>query len=296
MDANTIAVIGYGTIGESFAQLYAEHGYTVKVTDIREDIDELIATTNARLGEDSPAITKADSVAEAVEGAFLVQENGPERLDFKQKMVGEIFAANPEALVASSSSALLPTDIAKDLPDEQAARLLIAHPFNPPRLLPLIELVPGERTAKESMGTVHAFYEKLGKVPVTLNRELAGYIANRLQKRVLDEAVYLLNEGIASAADIDAAMKNSLGIRWSVVGPLEALNQTTPGGFAATLEFVKPSFQDIPDIPALDYAGEEAKAAAAKVAEDFGETASPESLAQRDEYLERVAEALEGRN
>lgn len=151
MDTNTttIAVIGYGTIGESFAQLYAEHGYTVKVTDIRDDVDELIAVTNARLGEDSPAITKADSVTEAVEGAFLVQENGPERLDFKQQMVGEIFAANPKALVASSSSALLPTDIAKDLPDEQAARLLIAHPFNPPRLLPLIELVPGERTAKE---------------------------------------------------------------------------------------------------------------------------------------------------
>ena len=107
--------------------------------------------------------------------------------------------------------------------------------------------------------------------------------------------MYLLNEGIASPADIDAAMKNSLGIRWSVVGPLEALNQTTPGGFAATLEFVKPSFQGIPDIPALDYAGEEAKAAAAKVAEGFGKTASPESLAHRDEYLERVAEALEGR-
>lgn len=291
----TIAVIGYGTIGESFAQLFAEHGYSVKVSDVREDLAELIEKTNSRLGVDAPRIEQADSVADAVAAAFLVQENGPEKLEFKQKIAKEIFDANPEALLASSSSALLPTDIASGLPDELAARLLIAHPFNPPRILPLIELVPGERTSEKTMEEVRSFYTELGKAVVTLNREIEGYIANRLQKRVLDEAMYLLSEGIASPEDIDRAMKNSLGIRWSVVGPLEAVNQTTPAGFGATLEFLKPSFANIADVPAPDYSGKEAKEAAAKVEVAYGKGASEEAKQKRDLYLERVAEALQGR-
>lgn len=296
LNENTIAVIGYGTIGESFAKLFAEHGYQVKVSDVRDDIDQLIEKTNANLKDGSPQIEKADSAADAVRDAFLVQENGPERLDFKQDMAGEIFEANPEIILASSSSALLPTDIAANLPDEQAARLLIAHPFNPPHILPLVELVPGERTSDETMRTTREFYEGLGKAAVTLNREIEGYIANRFQKRILDEAMYLLNEGIASPEDIDKAMKNSLGIRWSVVGPLEAVNQTTPKGFSFTLDFLKPSFASISELPAYDYTGEEAKNAARMVEEVYGQGASEEAKKQRDTYLERVAAALEGRN
>ena len=295
MNNKTIAVVGYGTIGESFAQLFAEQGYKVKVSDVRDDLQTLIDTTNERLGADAIKIERADSVEDAVEGAFLVQENGPEKLDFKQDMARKILDANPEAILASSSSALLPSDIARDLPDELAANVLIAHPFNPPRILPLIELVPGDRTSDETMSTAREFYDAIGKVPVTLNREIEGYIANRFQKRILDEAVYLLSEGIASAEDIDKAMKNSLGIRWSVVGPLEAVNQTTPQGFAATVKFIKPSFDMIKDVPSPDYDGEETQRAAEKVAEAYGQTASQESKDQRDLYLQRVAEALEGR-
>ena len=291
----TIAVIGYGTIGESFAYLFAEKGYRVRVSDVREDVQELIDATNARLEANAPRIERAESVADAVAGAFLVQENGPEKLDFKQQMAAQIFEANPDAILASSSSALLPSDIARQLPNEQAANLLIAHPFNPPRILPLIELVPGERTSDETMQAAREFYDALGKAPVTLNKEIEGYIANRFQKRVLDEAVYLLNEGIASAEDIDKAMKNSLGIRWSVVGPLEAVNQTTPQGFGATLKFIKPSFENIKDVPSPDYSSEEAQAAAEKVEEAYGKGATQEAKDKRDKYLERVSGALEGR-
>lgn len=295
MDTNTIAVIGYGTIGESFAKLFAENGYTVKVTDVRDDIDELIAKTNAGLAEGSPQIQKADSVEEAVADAFLVQENGPEKLDFKQEMAKTVYGANPEIIYASSSSALLPSDIASVLDDAQAAKVLIAHPFNPPHLLPLVELVPGERTSKETLTTTREFYEKIGKAAVTLNKEIEGYIANRFQKRILDEAMYLLNEGIASPEDIDKAMKNSLGIRWSVVGPLEAVNQTTPKGISFTLDFLKPSFEKIDDLKAYDYGGEDAKRAAAMVEEAYGKGYTPEAAEKRNTYLKRVSEALEGR-
>lgn len=295
MDTNTIAVIGYGTIGESFAKLFAENGYTVKVTDVCDDIDELIAKTNAGLAEGSPQIQKADSVEEAVADAFLVQENGPEKLDFKQEMAKTVYGANPEIIYASSSSALLPSDIASVLDDAQAAKVLIAHPFNPPHLLPLVELVPGERTSKETLTTTREFYEKIGKAAVTLNKEIEGYIANRFQKRILDEAMYLLNEGIASPEDIDKAMKNSLGIRWSVVGPLEAVNQTTPKGISFTLDFLKPSFEKIDDLKAYDYGGEDAKRAAAMVEEAYGKGYTPEAAEKRNTYLKRVSEALEGR-
>ncbi|MDV2429827.1 3-hydroxyacyl-CoA dehydrogenase NAD-binding domain-containing protein [Corynebacterium tuberculostearicum] len=286
--------MGYGTIGESFAKLFAEHGYTVKVSDVRDDIDELIEKTNANLVEGAVTIEKADSVADAVSEAFLVQENGPETLEFKKQMVADVYAANPEIIFASSS-ALLPSDIAADVADAQAARVLIAHPFNPPHILPLVELVPGERTSEETMTTTRDFYEKLGKAAVSLNREIEGYIANRFQKRILDEALYLLNEGFASPEDIDKVMKNSLGIRWSVVGPLEAVNQTTPKGIEFTLEFLKPSFSNIPDIPAYDYTGEEAKKAARMVEDVYGKGPAEEAKKNHDTYLERVAEALEGR-
>ncbi|MDK8625613.1 3-hydroxyacyl-CoA dehydrogenase NAD-binding domain-containing protein [Corynebacterium appendicis] len=291
----TIAVIGYGTIGESFSQLFVQKGYTVKVSDVRDDIDELIAATNARLEDGAGTIEKADSAQDAVKDAFLVQENGPETLEFKKQMVADVYEANPDIIYASSSSALLPTDIAAELDDAQAARVLIAHPFNPARLLPLVELVPGERTSKETMTACRDFYTEIGKTAVTLNKEIEGYIANRFQKRILDEAMFLLNEGIASPEDIDNAVKESIGIRWSVVGPLEAINQTTPNGFSHALEFLKPSFSAIPDIPAYDYTGSEAQAAAAKVEEAYGKGATQEAKDKRDKYLVRVAEALEGR-
>lgn len=267
----------------------------MKVSDVRDDIDELIEKTNANLVEGAVTIEKADSVADAVSEAFLVQENGPETLEFKKQMVADVYAANPEIIFASSSSALLPSDIAADVADAQAARVLIAHPFNPPHILPLVELVPGERTSEETMTTTRDFYEKLGKAAVSLNREIEGYIANRFQKRILDEALYLLNEGFASPEDIDKVMKNSLGIRWSVVGPLEAVNQTTPKGIEFTLEFLKPSFSNIPDIPAYDYTGEEAKKAARMVEDVYGKGPAEEAKKNHDTYLERVAEALEGR-
>lgn len=296
MDTKTVAVIGYGTIGESFAKLFAEQGYTVKVTDVRGDIDELIAKTNEGLATGAPQIEKADSVEDAVKDAFLVQENGPETLDFKQEMAKTVYAANPEIIYASSSSALLPSDIASVLEDAQAAKVLIAHPFNPPHILPLVELVPGERTSEETMRTAKEFYEKLGKAAVTLNKEIEGYIANRFQKRILDEAMYLLNEGIASPEDIDKAMKNSLGIRWSVVGPLEAVNQTTPKGIEFTLQFLKPSFENIADVPAYDYTGEEATRAARMVEDAYGKGYTPEAAEKRNTYLQRVHDALEGRD
>ncbi|WP_052428044.1 3-hydroxyacyl-CoA dehydrogenase NAD-binding domain-containing protein [Actinopolyspora erythraea] len=231
----TAAVLGAGTIGLAWAGLFAAHGMRVRLSDPRSDLRHTLDETLPQLtpglpGEPDPALLRerielGDDTAWAVSGADLVQENGPERLEFKRELLAEAARAAPEhAVLASSSSGLLPSRMAEPLPEEVAARVLVAHPFNPPHIVPLVELVPGERTSEGVVDAAFAFYTELGKTPVRLRREVPGFVANRLQSAVMAESFGLVLRGVIGVEELDTVMKNSLGGRWATVGPFESFH------------------------------------------------------------------------
>ena len=237
----TVAVVGAGTIGLSWAALFAARGLTVRITDPRPDLDHLVRESMPTIAPGLPGadpaellarITVTTDLAEAVAGADLVQENGPERLQTKQELFTEIARHAPaDAVLASSSSGIVASAIAEKLPHEVAARLLIAHPFNPPHVVPLVEIVPGARTAEQVVERAIAFYAALGKTPVRLHKEIPGFVANRLQSAIMQEAISLVQQGVVSAEELDTVMKSSLGGRYATIGPFESFHLGGgPGG------------------------------------------------------------------
>jgi 3-hydroxyacyl-CoA dehydrogenase len=159
----------------------------------------------------------AESLAEAVDGVQFVQESVAERYDAKKDVFGQVDRlTGPAVILASSSSGLLISELQEGM--ERPERSLIAHPFNPPHLIPLVELVPGERTDRAMVSDMSTFFEQLGKIPVTLNREIPGHIANRLQAAVWREAIDLVLKGVASVADVDRALYAGPGLRWALLG------------------------------------------------------------------------------
>jgi ketoreductase RED1 len=241
------AVVGAGTSGLAWAALFAANDIEVRITDPREDLDEAVDAALPMLAESIPGaeierlrarITSTPDLAKAVETADLVQENGPERLDFKQRLFAEIAEHAPQnAVLASSSSGIVAGDIAAELPDRVAARLLIAHPFNPPQVVPLVEIVPSGRTDERVANEAFEFYRALGKTPVRLHKEVSGFVANRLQSAVMRESVSLVLRGVVSAEELDTVMKASLGGRYATIGPFESFHLGGgPGGIRHMME------------------------------------------------------------
>src|SRR5690606_4079384 len=186
----------------------------------------------------------AESLAEAVAGAVHVQENAPEHLDVKQRVFAELDAAADKATVlASSSSALLPSRFTAGLAG--SARCLVAHPLNPPHLIPAVELVPSPQTSAETVAATRALLADIGQKPVVLNREIEGFIMNRLQGALLDEAFNLVARGYASVEDVDTAMSAGLGRRWSFMGPFETIDLNAPGGVKGFIERYGPAYAEI---------------------------------------------------
>ena len=149
---------------------------------------------------------------------MVVQENAPERIEVKRDLLARLETTlAPDALILSSTSGLKPTAMQQDM--THPGRLVVGHPFNPPHLIPLVEIVGGERTSDDAILAAVAFYERLGKQPIRLNREITGHVANRLQAALWREAVFLAREGVASVADIDRALTGAVGIRWALMGP-----------------------------------------------------------------------------
>ncbi|MFD4366966.1 3-hydroxyacyl-CoA dehydrogenase NAD-binding domain-containing protein [Rhodococcus sp. NPDC058521] len=211
----TIAIVGAGVIGLSWARLAREHGWDVVITDPRPDLENVVAEF-----ADDEHVRATSDLAEAVADADLVQENGPERLDVKKSLFAEIVqAAKPDAVLATSSSSISATLIATEL--EDPARVVVGHPFNPPELMPLVEVLPGERTAPEAVDRAVELYEALGRVPVVIRKELPGFVANRLQMALSREARYLVEQGVVSAEQLDTILQNSLGLRWATTGLFE---------------------------------------------------------------------------
>jgi ketoreductase RED1 len=244
-----VAVIGAGTIGLSWAALFAAHGLTVRVQDPRPDISsdvEAAVRHYAALqgGADAEELlARIEVVADvetAVAGADVVQENAPERLPLKQELFARIESAAPEgALIASSTSALMPSALAQEMRTPE--RLVVGHPFNPPEVLPLVEVVPGERTAPWAVEAAVAFYRSVGKKPVVLHKEINGFVANRLQSTLFRECVWLVSQGVVSAAELDEIVTESIGIRWATAGPFESFHLGGgPGGMRHFLEHLGP--------------------------------------------------------
>lgn len=218
-----VAVVGCGTVGASWAALFMAHGYEVSAFDPSPGTEErLQAFVDGALGQlaelglnGSGALHFPGELAKTVDACQFVQENATEREDLKRELLAEIDALVPaDAIVASSTSALLRSSIVAGC--KQPHRIIVAHPFNPPHLVPLVEIV-GEDEGIISRAA--AFYQNLGRRPVILRKEMQGHIANRLASALYREAVYLVEQGVASVADIDAALCNGPGLRWAVMGP-----------------------------------------------------------------------------
>ncbi len=235
MDASrirTVGILGAGTIGSSWATFFASQGMKVRVHDVDPTVAEkgiVKACTNldalveyGLVGKEGLAALKgniapARSMAELVEGADYIQESAAETYEVKAKVFSEMDRlASPEAILASSSSGLLMSLIQQSA--GRPERCLIVHPFNPPHLVPLVELVPGEKTAPAVVDRIKQFFEGLGKIPVVLRREIPGHLANRLAAAVWREAIDLVLTGAATVEDVDKALCAGPGIRWALMG------------------------------------------------------------------------------
>ena len=224
-----IAVIGTGVIGASWTALFLAKGLDVVATDIAPDAEaslrrfvDMAWPALKRLGlapnaSQSRLTFKADFVT-AVKGADLVQENGPERIEFKRKLYGQLDGLlPPDVIIASSSSGLTMSEIQTACPSHPE-RCLIGHPFNPPHLIPLVEIVGGAKTSEDTIQRASEFYTALGKQTVRLHKEVPGHVANRLQAALAREVYHLVAEGVVSVADVDAALCWGPGLRWGIMG------------------------------------------------------------------------------
>ncbi|MCX2729770.1 3-hydroxyacyl-CoA dehydrogenase NAD-binding domain-containing protein [Saccharopolyspora sp. NFXS83] len=303
----TVAVVGAGTIGLSWAALLAARGLRVRLTDPREDLAQVLTEAIPALSAGIPGTTPADllsrievvpSLPEAVRDVDLVQENGPERLSFKQDLFAEIAAHAPrEAVLASSSSGIVASDIAEDLPDEAAARLLIAHPFNPPHVVPLVEVVPGARTAEPVVTGAFDFYREIGKTPVRLRKEVDGFVANRLQSAIMREAISLVLDGVVSVPELDTVMKASLGGRYATIGPFESFHLGGgPGGIRHMMRHLgvgmAERWKELGD-PALTPAAIDELTTQTESAYGFGADAYVDRTRSRDRRHNAISAALD---
>ncbi|WP_120004047.1 3-hydroxyacyl-CoA dehydrogenase [Nesterenkonia muleiensis] len=249
------AVIGGGSIGIGFAVVFARAGFTVAVMDpdpIRREIipsefaAKLRTLASHGLLQESLEVLEArfavhGDLAEAALGAQLIQECVPERVELKQALFASLAGLTDEKCIIASSSSFMPTSVsAKDTGVEQ--RILVAHPGNPPYAIPVIELVPNQLTDPAIVQRAHYIYTQAGMSPVMVNKEIEGFVFNRLQGALLREAYALVRDGAASVDDIDTVVRDGLGRRWTFMGPFETADLNTRGGIASHAEKMGPSY------------------------------------------------------
>jgi 3-hydroxyacyl-CoA dehydrogenase len=224
-----IAIVGAGVIGASWAAEYLARGFDIIATDpapnaeanLRKYIDEAwkdLTNIGLTKGASRDRLTFTTDLKEALSKADFVQENGPERPDFKIKLFAQMDEVTPvDSLIASSSSGITPSVIQSKC--KRPERVLVGHPFNPPHIIPLVEVVGGTKTSPDAVEQALAFYAAIGKKPVHLKKELAGHVANRLQAALYREVMYLIQHDVLSVEDADVAVSYGPGLRWGVMGP-----------------------------------------------------------------------------
>ena len=305
--ATKVACLGGGLIGRSWAALFLAGGTSVTVYDPDPDVerrvhDSLDASWPSlqQLGlaqGDAPhdALTVVDDPVAAVVGAQFVQESIPERVDLKHALYAAIEGSlDPAAIVASSASGLTLGELQGGWSDP--ARFVLGHPFNPPHLIPLVEVMGNERTADGVVAEARAFYESVGKVTIEVRKEVPGHVANRLQAALWREAIHLVAEGVATVEDVDTAVSSGPGLRWAVMGPTLLFHLGgDDGGLETFCQRYAGSFNrwwDDLGTPTLDDATARSLVEGLAAA-DHPEI--PELAARRDELLTEVIATTHGR-
>jgi 3-hydroxyacyl-CoA dehydrogenase len=250
-----IAVVGAGVIGASWAAYFAARGCEVVVTDpapgAHAALESMVAPQWAQLaaiglapGAARERIRFEPVLERAVAGAEFVQESGPERIEIKHRIFEQLDRwTAPDTLLVTSSSGLLVSAIQTVC--RYPERVLLGHPFNPPHLMPLVEVVGGSRTSASAIARALAFYRAIGKLPIHLKREVPGHVANRLQAALWREAFALVDAGVASVEDIETAIESGPGLRWALLGPFANLALAGGGGgIRHVLEHLGPPMVD----------------------------------------------------
>jgi len=260
MEIRKVACVGGGIIGHSWATLFSSKGLEVAiltrsqetlaraVKKIKDNLNFLEQYGLLKKGEPEAALKRiktTTSLADAVDGVDFVEESIAESYEIKKKVFKEVDSIAPKhAILASSTSGLTMTEIQRATTKPE--RCIVAHPLNPPLLIPLVELVPGNRTSADTIELVYGFMKKLGKVPVVLKREVPGFIVNRLQAAVWREAISLVDKGVATVEDVDKALYAGLGIRWAFMGVNLTLHLGGgQGGISYFIKHLEPTFSGI---------------------------------------------------
>jgi 3-hydroxyacyl-CoA dehydrogenase len=255
MDIKTVALVGTGVIGASWATLFLSKGLDVVATDTAPGAEARLRQTVRRQWPAVETLGLAEGASidrlifragleDTVANADFVQENGPERLDIKRELYRRMdAAARPDVVLATSSSGILISEVQTAC--ARPERVLVGHPFNPPHLIPLVEVVGGKATAPAAIDTAMAFYKSVGKRPIHLRKEVKGHVANRLQAALWREAFALVRDGVASVADIDTAISHGPGLRWALLGPFLNLHLSGgAGGLKYVLDHLGPPITD----------------------------------------------------
>ncbi|WP_375454987.1 3-hydroxyacyl-CoA dehydrogenase NAD-binding domain-containing protein [uncultured Methylobacterium sp.] len=296
-ETGSVAVVGCGTLGASWAALFLAHGFDVAAYDTAPGFEEGLRASVAhhlgQLAELGPVaagrLTVHAAIADAVSGAVFVQENAPETEAVKRAVLADLDAlAAPGVIVASSTSAMLRSRIVADCATPE--RIVVAHPFHPPHLVPLVEIVAGNAAIAERAA---AFYARLGRRPVVLLKEMPGHIANRLASALYREAVNLVAENVASVADIDAALCNGPGLRWAAMGPHMTYHLGGgAGGIRRYLDHLGPSqVRRWESLGTPDLTEAVKDAIVAGIAEEAAGRTLPELEARRDRALIDILKA-----
>jgi len=241
-----IAIVGAGLVGRAWAIAFARGGHEVRIYDevrgAAEEASQFAASALSALAEEdlldgqttanvSRRLKVVDSLAAALAGADHVQENTPEDLETKKRVFKQLDeAASPDAVLASSTSALLPSRFTEALAGRK--RCLVVHPINPPYLIPAVEVVPSPWTDAEIVKRTVALMRNVGQAPIVMRREIDGFVMNRMQGALLEEAFRLVADGYASSEDVDIGLREGLALRWSFMGPFETIDLNAPGGVA----------------------------------------------------------------
>jgi len=272
MNMTKVAIVGSGFIGRGWAISFARAGYEVALWDqstaategalgyIAGVLGDLAANDLLR-GQTAEEVLARFSIvadlAEALSGAVHVQENTPEDRAIKRDVFSRIDAlASPEAIIASSTSALLPSTFTEHVAGRH--RCIVVHPINPPYLIPAAEVVPAPWTAPETVERTRAFLIAAGHAPLVMKRELDGFIMNRMQGALLEEAFRLVADGYATVEDVDIGIRDGLALRWSFMGPFETIDLNAPGGVRDYVERYQSIYSNIfPQmLRRVDWAGE----------------------------------------